>query len=291
MNTLEDHSILEVDQGATPKEIKKAYRKLAKKYHPDKNPGREEYAEKQFKKITTAYENLIKSNSLNPRKNLNPKHADKFDKSQKFKQPKSYNVYRIKIQNHKYNEYVKYREIRRKSRSVLSELLSQNFYKAIKVYEHLKMEVSDFDLYSYLNYMDSRDCEFLLAEAYQMVRDYGKAIMLYEVALEHERKHPYFKQFTEEIKSRLKKIYFDLIFKTGGRTEEMVSCIPKIAGLGLSKREIAWIYKKIAESYFKEDFLEKAREILKEAFAIYPHLEGAKRICKKLGIKKEQVNR
>jgi len=286
MSTLEYYSILEIDPDATIEEIKRAYRKLAKEYHPDKNPGCERYAEKQFKKITIAYENLIKSSRANTCKNLKSKNADKFDKSQNFNQPKSYKVYRINIQNRKYNEYVKYREIRKRCRLILSELLSQHFYKAIKIYEHLKIEVSDFDLYSYLDYMDSRDCEFLLAEAYQMLGNYSKAIMLYEVALEREQKHPYFKEFTEEIEIRIKKIYFDLIFKNGRRTEEMISCIPRIVRLGLSKREIAWMYKKIAESYFNEDFLEKARETLKKAFAIYPHLEGAERICKKLGMEK-----
>lgn len=51
------YQILGVNRGADEKEIKRAYRRLARKYHPDLNPGNKE-AEKKFKEINEAYEVL-----------------------------------------------------------------------------------------------------------------------------------------------------------------------------------------------------------------------------------------
>ena len=48
------YEVLGVDKGADDATIKKAYRQLAKKYHPDMNPGDKE-AEKKFKEASEAY--------------------------------------------------------------------------------------------------------------------------------------------------------------------------------------------------------------------------------------------
>ncbi len=51
------YKILGVDKKASADEIKKAYRKLAVKYHPDKNPD-DKLAEEKFKELNEAYEVL-----------------------------------------------------------------------------------------------------------------------------------------------------------------------------------------------------------------------------------------
>ncbi|MCQ2318584.1 MAG: J domain-containing protein [Bacteroidales bacterium] len=56
------YKILGVGRSASQDEIKKAFRKLAVKYHPDKNPG-DKAAEEKFKEITEAYEVLGKEDS------------------------------------------------------------------------------------------------------------------------------------------------------------------------------------------------------------------------------------
>ncbi|MBP1839937.1 DnaJ C-terminal domain-containing protein [Formosa algae] len=68
MNFIDYYKILGIDKNASESDIKKAYRKLARKYHPDLNPNDKE-AEKNFKNINEANEVLS-----------NPEHRKKYDK-------------------------------------------------------------------------------------------------------------------------------------------------------------------------------------------------------------------
>lgn len=60
------YQILGVDRNASDEEIKRAYRKLAKKYHPDANPG-DESAARKMQEINDAYDRI-----KNPEKNQGP---------------------------------------------------------------------------------------------------------------------------------------------------------------------------------------------------------------------------
>jgi len=53
------YDILEIEEDADSNSIKKAYKKLAKKFHPDLNPDNVELSEEKFKQINEAYHVLI----------------------------------------------------------------------------------------------------------------------------------------------------------------------------------------------------------------------------------------
>ena len=87
MAFIDYYKILGIDKTATDKEIKKAYRKLARKYHPDVNPD-DKIAEKKFKEINEA--NEVLSNPENRKKyhkyGKDWKHADEFEKAKQQQQ-------------------------------------------------------------------------------------------------------------------------------------------------------------------------------------------------------------
>src|SRR4051794_18377943 len=57
MAVKDPYKSLGVDKKASQEDIKKAYRKLARQYHPDKNPG-DKVAEERFKEIQGAYDTI-----------------------------------------------------------------------------------------------------------------------------------------------------------------------------------------------------------------------------------------
>ena len=67
-NTISDYTILEVDPSAADAEVKKAYRKMANKYHPDKvahlGEDLKHLAEEKFKAVSNAYRNIKKEREM-----------------------------------------------------------------------------------------------------------------------------------------------------------------------------------------------------------------------------------
>jgi curved DNA-binding protein len=87
MSYIDYYKILGVPKNASEKDIKKAYRKLARQYHPDLNPDSKE-AEKKFKEINEA--NEVLSHPENRKKydehGKDWKHAEEFEKARKQQQ-------------------------------------------------------------------------------------------------------------------------------------------------------------------------------------------------------------
>ena len=88
------YKVLGLDKKASPDDIKKAYRKLARKYHPDLNPNDKE-AKKKFQEINEA--NEVLSNEANRKKydeyGENWQHAEEFEKAKQSQSNSRYSSY------------------------------------------------------------------------------------------------------------------------------------------------------------------------------------------------------
>ena len=279
------YQILEIGRDATAREIKSAYRKLAKRYHPDKNPERTAFAEQMFREVCNAYNTLhdahLKSDydrTLQTIERQRKANGAYFDRLSRLNQ----NYAKLEL--------------------LLHALLHQNYETGISMYEQLRHHSEEIGkewrIDDFLSYEDSRDCEFLIAEAYQKLgfsangdassalerhQKIEKAMLMYESLLSAEAKRPCLKHFIQEVKERLKFIYL-YHFSVEGYDHTCHIPLTKIRALKLPKRETAWIYKKIAEFYVEIDQFPEARTVLKMAFELQPHLTGAKKIRRTLNM-------
>ena len=247
-----------------PEEIKQAFRQLAKRYHPDKNPGRERFTEQMFHQVCIAYETL-KDTERKLRYDLRLK---RIEETQQF-----HDAYLQRLR--------KAQHIRQKYELMFHELLNRNYGSGIRIYEQLQRNNPKFRIDDFLSYADSRDCEFLIAEAYQILGDYRTAMPIYESLILYERQRPFFRHFIDEIKNRLKKIYFYSLMHPRHH-EDIPNALEKICALNLSKPDTASAYKKLAEFYLEINRVGNAKAMLKTAFELHPRMAGAKRICQKL---------
>jgi curved DNA-binding protein CbpA len=260
------YAILGIDSSASDKDIKKAFWSLAKKFHPDKNPGNEKTSEEKFKVIISAYEILIDQNKRRAYdRTLIAKRTS--TKARQRKEPSE----RVK----KDERYI--------CRMILAELLRHNKQNAIQIYESLLSKIQNFSLDQFMSDADTRDCEFLLAEAYHQIGKLHEAEQLYRKLLERENKRAYFHHFAQEIKLMLKGVYIQYITNSNN-SDEVLKSMEKILAMELPTYELAWIYKKAAETYYRLNDFNNAIESLAWAFKINPKLPGAKKIIRKLGL-------
>jgi len=90
MDFVDYYKLLGIDKTATPKEIKSAYRKLARKFHPDLNPNDKE-AKRKFQQINEANEVLSDTDKRKKYDHYGKdwQHSEQFEKQQEYQQQSS----------------------------------------------------------------------------------------------------------------------------------------------------------------------------------------------------------
>ncbi|MBM4055172.1 MAG: hypothetical protein FJ264_11010 [Planctomycetes bacterium] len=260
------YNILEVHEEVSAEEIKRSFRTLIKKYHPDTNGPNKSWAESKTKIIIQAYKTLSNSHSR--------KQYDLLFRHSRHKQ----DTVRETKQKTPANESEK---ITIDIRIIFSYLLNGHASKAIEKYEYLLNASPDLDFFLHLNHRDFIDCKFLLAEAYEKSGKYEISIKLYEYILEKGKQLSDRQHLLEETKERIRNIYCRKLTKKASPDKALLH-YQKLLQLDLCKNEKAFIYKKMAECHLKLQDYENALKHLHIALSLKPKLQGLNKLKIKL---------
>jgi curved DNA-binding protein CbpA len=258
------YEVLELNLDSKPDDIRRAFRRLAKKHHPDLNHHDPKTAEEHFRKIRDAFDTLI---------NVETRRA--YDQKLRTTLSKTQNTYPEILKKRKDDPQAQ-------ARLVLYHLLNENYHDAIENYEEQLRRDPNFTMEEFLDEKDWLDAEFLLGEAYEAVGNWRKALAFYESVYMQESDSP-IRFFLLEVKERIRDIYCKKIARRCNPIES-IDIYTKVMDMGFNKKTEAYLHKKIAEAYFKAKDSSKAIRHLNIAFNLEPKLKGAQKICEKLGV-------
>ena len=262
------YDTLGIRSEAKTEEIKRSYRKLAKKFHPDRHPGRTKWAEENFRAIIRAYDVL-----RDPTRRS--EHDRELSRLKQSEEREAVDPLRDNLESRPDDSYAQ-------ARLTLYELLNENDKKAIEIYELQLQRDSKFDLADHLDPKDWLDCEFLLGEAYERAGRWREALRFYEHVFNEEKDDPK-RYFLDLVKEKIRDIYTKRLARRSAPLQA-VAIYQKVLNLGIQKKTEAYIHKKIAEAFHKAGLAEKAISHLETAFRLEPKLKGAQKICEKLGV-------
>lgn len=259
------YDVLGVQRDAEREEIQAAFRVLAKRYHPDRNRDRKQWAEGRIKVVLEAYKVLT-----DPA--LRVMHDRTLDNGGDPSRGSIWDSLRERRG-----------DLAAQSRLILHDLLNGHAARALETFEVLSGQRPDFDLFQHLTLEDYLDCEFLLGEEYERQNRLPQALRFYEDAFNEERQEPRLRYFFDELKDRLRNIYCKQM-ATKVSPAEALAWYRKALTLGLTKRDEAFVHKKMAETYVKMASIEDARAHLERAFELCPKLQGCAKIRVALGV-------
>ena len=267
MSVVNYYEVLQVEPGAALADIKKAFRQLLKRFHPDCNQHNRAWAEQRTRELVEAYQVL----------------AD--DRRRKFHDQSLLRRRSIGLSTLVVGRiYDETCGIGGLCRHILDDLLAGHGARAIEAYEKLRGKRTGFDFYPYLKLKDHLDCKFLLGEEYERQERLDDALALYEEVYYEELEGPRLRYFFEEVQERIVNIYTQQVPRSIG-PEKAIEHYRHALRLDLPERDLAEIRKRLAETLLKLGDEEGARSELERALRSWPSLKGVQRLCARLGIR------
>lgn len=262
------YDVLQIGQGAALAEIKSAFRKLLKQFHPDCNQHNRAWAEQRTRELVEAYQVLSDGRRR------------KFH-DQSLLRRRGVGMSTVVVVGRTYDETC---GIGGQCRRILDDLLDGHGARAVEAYEKLRGKRESFDFYPYLKLKDHLDCKFLLGEEYERQVRLDEALALYEEVFFEELEGPRLRYFFDEVQERIVNIYTQQVPRNAG-PQKAIGHYRHALRLPLPDRDLAEIRKRLAETLLKLGDEEAARTELETALRSRPSLKGVQRLCARLGIR------
>lgn len=215
--------ILGVSENATDEEIKKAWKKKALQFHPDKNPSKN--AEEEFIKVCEAYEKLSSNNYIEVEENL-PKPSQEFYK----KYNKNLTPEEVKLRLQKAREHAKYKEMYEENILTISfeNLKKSFFYKFSNTVGILSLLIGTLLLFDYSILEPKVEKVVILNHSLDFNTVYYTVYDLNESLPKDEREYTISSSVTDKNHRRLKDNSLAHIYKSNLLGEKMYFSHPKV---------------------------------------------------------------
>ena len=258
------YEILGIEPGCSSGEIKSSFRKKAKEMHPDLKSTTEQSSEERMRDLLDAYEILS-----------NPAKREKYDRAFALYLSKIKFNYREYLKSHQQDPYYQ-------AKLIFHDLLHSQTEEAIELYDSLVSANQELCLEELLDYEDTMDCLFLLAEAFEKRGEYIKSFELYKRLYTMEVRRPYFHHFIEEVIERLRNI---TCFKMATTLPPHLAIhhIQDLIFFNFTRKDNAFFYKKIAEIYSNLGKNRLAAHYLSKGLKLDKKLPGVKKLKEKIG--------
>lgn len=257
------YEILGVGAEASAEQIKRSFRRLAHKYHPDHNHGHPAWAGNKLRQALEAYGVVG-----------DPIKRVAYDRRLWLEEGKTRDRYRERLFREKDAP-------RSRAKLILHDLMADRPDQALRWFEEGILDNGGFDLSKYLPARDWLDCTVLLAEEYERRGRHELALDLYEEVYDSGGARERYGAFFFEVRDRIRNLCCRVLAK-GSPGEEAVGYYARALNLELPKSQEAYILKKMAERYYEINRPGKALDSLQAAFELNPNMKGARRICQKL---------
>lgn len=261
--------ILEVNPTSDLDLIKIAYKKVASKYHPDKNLQNKQWAEEKFKLVSEAYRLIIDQ--------FQSPITSEFEGAEAFYSSENFKYYESQIPNY-WRSIQNSKNPNEKIALLLHELEIENYKEGLRLYDQMVDEMMYIDPLSLLESDSYFDACFLLAEALEKDRRYLKALEYYTIYYQHIRIFLHKRDFAEELKGKIVKLCKSKVCKLKSKSEIIQHHLRMLSQISFTNKERAKILKDLVLLHLENNELDNAIDAYNEAKKLDPKLNGLRHV-------------